>query len=130
MRRSLILLLALLLISEPGGADEREEGIGDALDGLSGKAAFALVQELAADAMKGRKTAFEGGSLVEKWMLEKFSTCKYVVLLVLPHISSIGRYQGAFYIKQTLFVPARIEQVNVSFLTEAFNNISYIPVLI
>ena len=72
MRGPFFLLACLCLLGwTPVRAEE--DGIGDALDGLSGAKALELVRELAADEMKGRRTGFEGGALVENWLLGKFS---------------------------------------------------------
>jgi len=73
MLRTTILAAAVLAFCcAPSRAGE-DDSVGDALDGLSGAKVLELVKELAADEMKGRKTAFEGGGLVENWMLGKFS---------------------------------------------------------
>ncbi len=74
MRIPLCLLLALALLWTPlAVAGEDDAQLKEELAGLSGAKALELVAELADDKMKGRKTAFEGGSLVENWMLAKMS---------------------------------------------------------
>ena len=72
MRRPLVLLVLVGWLLAPVALAE-DDGVGDALDGLSGEKALELVKELAADEMKGRKTGYEGGALVENWILGKFS---------------------------------------------------------
>jgi aminopeptidase YwaD len=72
MRLVLFLILSACLVLAPQARAE-EDGAPADLEGLSGEKALELVKELAADEMKGRKTAYEGGSLVENWLLEKFS---------------------------------------------------------
>ncbi|MDJ0521662.1 MAG: M20/M25/M40 family metallo-hydrolase [Planctomycetota bacterium] len=67
-----VLLLGLLLVAPPVSAEEDAQ-LKEELAGISGAKALELVKELAADGMKGRKTAFEGGALVENWMLGKMS---------------------------------------------------------
>ncbi len=73
LRRLAVLLVALVFLPHAVHADDHEAFVKEHLDGLSGEAALELVKELADDTMKGRKTAFEGGSLVENWMLGKMS---------------------------------------------------------
>lgn len=43
----------------------------EVLDGIDGEAIKAMVVELASDDMRGRKTGFEGGRLVENWVVER-----------------------------------------------------------
>ena len=66
-------LCAALALAPAATADDHEAFVKEHLDGLSGASALELVKELADDKMKGRKTAFEGGALVENWMLGKMS---------------------------------------------------------
>jgi len=69
----ILCLLGMPLVMPCAGADEQDAALTENLKGLSGKAALAYVAELATDAMKGRKSGFEGGALVENWMLAKMS---------------------------------------------------------
>ena len=74
LRRLAVLVLLLAFLPHTVRAeDDPEAFVKEHLDGLSGEAALELVKELADDKMKGRKTAFEGGALVENWMLGKMS---------------------------------------------------------
>lgn len=73
LRRLAALLLAFALLCPGARADEKEAFVKEHLDGLSGAKALEAVKLLAGDKMKGRKTAAEGGGLVENWMLEKMS---------------------------------------------------------
>ena len=72
-RRAWLLLFLTLLAAPLAHAGDDDTRLAEDLEGLSGAAALERVKELAADEMKGRKTAFEGGALVENWMLGKMS---------------------------------------------------------
>ncbi len=63
--RALALLLPLLAL-----APARARGDDDPLAGLSGAAALAIAKDLAADAMKGRRTGFDGGRRAEDYVAQ------------------------------------------------------------
>ena len=73
MRLRPLLLLGLLLVGLRDVRAADDAFVAEHLNGLSGSAVLEIAKELASDEMKGRKTAFEGGSLVENWMLGKMS---------------------------------------------------------
>ncbi len=67
-----ILALSCCLSGPCLRAEEPAQGPAE-LEGLSGAAMLDLVRALAADEMRGRKTAFEGGRLAEDWVAARFA---------------------------------------------------------
>ena len=67
------LLCMVLLLSGPHSVFAEDDPVGDALDGISGDAMLELVKELASDKMRGRRTGWEGGPLVEEWVGSQFA---------------------------------------------------------
>ncbi len=110
MRRRPALVLALLLlpavVPTPVGAprsaaaeDAAAEPAEDYLAGFTGAAVHAHAKELAADAMLGRRTGFEGGRRAETWMVSKVSG------LGLEPMDRGGAYLESFVFGATAVAP-------------------------
>ena len=73
IRAAWIVAIALVLVApRPLRAGEEGRAVDDGpLAGLSGARALEYAKELAAPGMKGRKTGFEGGRLIEEYLQSK-----------------------------------------------------------
>jgi hypothetical protein len=99
--RFALALVALLLglgVVRPAHAED-PPAAEDFLAGFSGAQALTYAKELAADGMKGRRTAFEGGRLAEAWMASELS------VLGLDPMDRDGTYQAPFDFSATAVTP-------------------------
>jgi hypothetical protein len=94
MRRVALFALAVIALggARPAPAEDEDGG---PLAGLSGAEALVLVRELAADSMLGRKTGFQGGTLVENWIAQKMGE------IGLDPLDSSGSYLEPFHFAAT-----------------------------
>ncbi|HVG93975.1 MAG TPA: M20/M25/M40 family metallo-hydrolase, partial [Planctomycetota bacterium] len=65
-----LLVAALVGVTAPRSARAEDD---DPLQGLAGSRALEWAKELSADEMKGRKTGFKGGEIVESWLQAKLA---------------------------------------------------------